>query len=58
MTSKERTLADFEAENTLQCHHCDGMLPETATVDLQWPYVVVLCPECGCMTAFKIEVTQ
>ena len=55
MSSKPLTLAQFTVPIPLCCAHCDRRLPNSSTVDIQKPYVIVQCPKCGCLTPFKVE---
>jgi len=54
---QSHTLREFTVPIPLHCHHCEKPFPKASQVDVQKPYVVVLCPNCGCMTPFKIEAT-
>jgi transcription elongation factor Elf1 len=49
------TLADFETPITLRCDNCQKELPGSTPIDVQQPYVIAHCVDCGNMTPFKLK---
>ena len=55
---KPLTLADVECVGQPECFHCDAELPKTARAVKDGNYLLVTCPNCGCMTPFECWRTQ
>jgi hypothetical protein len=52
-----KSLDDFivHGAGDMLCFHCDKKFGPTSPASLDWPYLIVQCRECGCMTPFTVE---